>query len=429
MMTDSVPPLDLDLAVEPPLQLESAFGIEFSIKPRTFYLEILAALAANQFENDPRSQNLVALCSREIGYRPPVFSTSEREKIDFAAIASEIGWYHPERLEQLIQREWIADETNEFLPQIEVLRQIPALHESRRIEIMGAGVARLAAHLAENGAIEHILCRDLSWFALDLGRSLIAGRLGDIPPSLRRSRRVLHLDARAMASLIEESVALEDGLRDSIGKRSAITWQVADACAGSSIRSDADTVVAPFLYDAAAKFGAMLVRHASSLAIGQRLVIMTSLSAQRNPVHLQNLLKSCGFRIEFAQARRWPYSLSRHDWSYTAEICPVLIVQAERIHHDLASNLCVAPCCGPDTMIHRAAAPLFPGQRLRSLTIGQREIKAWAKAYAARTYFAFAQILAAELGSEAAHHLLAFAIRHGFFDVFDTRQDGRVEAL
>lgn len=341
----------------------SVWGIAVEAPFALHRLELTARVLVEQFGPDALPELHVALADA-IGTRTRALAPVDRRRCAYAGMVAMVGWFHPARIEQLVHREWIAAPTNEFAEQVRVLDRIAAFADARTVEIVGAGVCRLGAHLAMRESVERVRCGDVSLIALAVGRCLVEGRIDDLPASCRRPLSLV--SATGGGELTTTERGLHVVATDASSRRAKIDYVVCDAYAATP--SDADVVVLHYVLDAPARFDTMLVRVASRLRPGQRLVIITAISdSTRHPADMRASVVAAGLRVDAAAIEQLPYSLSRHDFAYERTISNTLVLEATKLERpgDPTTDLPVHvyPTHRVADMVASAMAELTPGQR------------------------------------------------------------------
>lgn len=338
---------------------ETLAGIALGVHAPRHYLEVLWLGIGQSF---PGHDGLAAV-AREIesrlGYRPGIAADRpwRMEQI--------IGWSSSRTLGEMIDREWVMGDQNEFEPLAEALSTCVALGEASSLLICGAGVCRLGGHLAGLSRVRSVRCADLSFLCLYLGRMLIEGRCDLLPEDLRRPRTVLSIDARRRRLRAREE---ERAFFSAGDGREKLTYEVVDVFGPG--RMAEGLVCLPYLLDAfrEPQMTTALIRVCESLEPGQRLLLVVTANPRRDPRKVVRTLEGCGLVVDGLRLCELPYSFSRAGFAFVTTTYNTLIAEATKAAETDLRRLTLIPA-GGDT------APL-PGQRERPLELAPEQWEA-----------------------------------------------------
>lgn len=348
---------------------EALAGIPLSVAAPRHYLEVLW-LAIHQFFPDHAD---LAEVAREIearlGGRPRITADHTRQD-HMWRIGEIIGWSGSRMLGQLIDREWLPGDQNEFEPLASELSTCEALREASSVLICGAGVCRLGSHLAERGTVESVRCTDLSFLSLYFGRMLIEGRHDLLPETFRRPRTILSVDAQRKSLQAHQ----EDRTFHRAGKgKDKLTYEVADIFQLS--RGTTESLIClPYLLDVfrEAQMTTALIRICARLPPGQRFLLVVAATPRRDPRQVIRTLEDCGLSVDRLRLSKLPYSSSTAGYGFVATTYDTLIAEATKRSETDPGRLTLVPARvepgSPDPVSLQAFGEL-PGQREQALPL------------------------------------------------------------
>lgn len=234
-----------------------------------------------------------------------------------------LGYSRPADVYSLIVKDWADTDRNECDALTNYLDERSLLKGARTAYICGAGIGRLADYLGGVVGCERVVCSDLSWIALHLGRLLMQGQEQELPACVRRPRSVVDVDD-AHRRIVQRTVPL-------VLKKPRITsstrteFEVRDAFAFRPVDAELILVcnfVESFKGRVPATLTAQITRR---LDVGQKLLHVTWVSPEedtgRRPEEIVELLRRCGFECEWLDFLLLPYSTnnwcidsSRSEW-------------------------------------------------------------------------------------------------------------------
>jgi hypothetical protein len=356
------------------------------------------------FDEDLRKNHKLArLTAQSIGNRP----------VDWEALPYLLGWHTPERIEELIHRDWIADDTNEFAAHVPVFEALPALFDVERVTLAGAGVCRLAHWLTARSSTLKAHCTDLSPFALAAGKALVRGEYQSLPANLRRPcERVIGSasnDLKFETSPVAVVAAHEGASRISFAQ---------DDCYSLNSLNGAQTIALLYVLDVPPFFDSMLVRTLEKAKVGDRIVILTNVTARRDPRLIVASLRKLGVALEHVRVVDLPYSLSRHDFTYTRALCPTLIVQGTMASQMDLAQVRAYPTAKFEVMAELLARPIFPGQAAPAIVLGkwtdsrerERFVRALEQAFAQKPYLRLKGELSQIFGGSQVETVLTYLL-------------------
>lgn len=389
-------------------------GIGIDYAQREHYLELLAMVVQNQFADHDDWQRVVDELAEHIGYRPEPLTRTAMAGVDFERLPGVMGWFHFERLEQLVQRDWLVGESNEFELHRPLLGRLPSLREARKISILGAGVGAFVDYCAALEQVEAIDVSDLSYLCLHTAKTLLAGEADRLP--LRLSGTCTRLHVEDDVRLVQSTLAPKYRCARAPGSAAQLSFRVADAC-DMRIPESVDLVCLPYLLDAPEHWSTMLARVCDAVHVGQRLSLTTQICPRRDPLSIESFLRQLDFDIEFLALEPLAYSLVRHDQYYARTTVDTLVIEARKTKPlDVAQLGMVAHIDG-DTLHSYTQMPIMPGQKFKAMNWSKRERAAVKRALHASNFGEFSQLLSSGLGSSAAAAVLAFVCSRGMISL------------
>jgi hypothetical protein len=239
----------------------------------------------------------------------------------------------------VLDREWHDYENNEADRMFEFLSSRRLFDSIKSIFVWGAGPCRLADYLASRESMEQVICSDLSWPALYFGRALIEGNYAQLPELLTKARVFYHVEPG--------STQLVRTVKDSRFKapltphdrRQSIRYSVRDAFAALDEEIAADLIAVPYLLDnfRGAQCITMLIRICQHVRAGQQIAILVTcvpegrLGGGRDPALIMDVLRRCGFKVQFLELIFLPYSFVYYSYARMQTEWNTLVVRAERV--------------------------------------------------------------------------------------------------
>lgn len=306
--------------------LFSLDGISIHIPYLVYYLEALGLGILRSFAGDPQLAKHLPDIESLLTYRLDP-SDLCRQRIPSGRLSSIIGWSGAEILSQLVDREWLMTERNEFEPLRRLLDGNRTLESSSRVLICGAGVCRLGDYFASLGNVKEVRCTDLSYLGLHFGRRLARGEGHLLPNSFRSLRVVLTVDPHEKRLQSHEQ---ECRFHPPSGSgRKKLTYQVADAF-NLERPQGMDLVFVPYLLDvfASPRMVTALVRICEKLYEGQKIFVLVTANSTRDPRLVGRTLAKCGFEILNLSLCELPYSLSSFGSGFVRSLYSTLVVEA-----------------------------------------------------------------------------------------------------
>lgn len=301
-------------------------GIAIDVPNPPHYLEALWLGLRLACPDDAGVGRLIGEIEGGLGYRPEVTVRAEAGPYP-AELYDLIGWSGDRILHELVDREWLLTDKNEFAPLTGILERTETLAAATRLFLCAAGACRLGAHLAERAGVEAVECTDLSFFGLYCGRLLIAGRADRLPEGLRRPRIVLSVapDGASLRGRKETPAFHRPAAAAALG----VSFRVTDAFALPR-PVPGDTVLVPHLLDVfdPQRMITALIRICEALTVGQRLLLVTTLNSQRHPVGLLRAARATGLEVRRLHLHELPYSLSPYGYGFVRRVFNTLIVEA-----------------------------------------------------------------------------------------------------
>ena len=388
-------------------------GINVQVHDRLHYLEALAHIVANQFPNYAAAESLRQQLGQAVGYFPQALSPAQRRSVNFDALPNLVGWFHQKRLEQMLHREWLVGETNEFRAHEPVLARIEAFSRATRMHLVGAGVCRLAAYLVQTQAESELVCSDLSYLALYFGKMLLQGEHDQLFAGFTKPRR--HYTVSPDQTLLAHDLPTHYEVADLNTAR--LHFEVRNICDTTAISSDTQLVCAMYLIDAATNCTPMLVRMCQQMQVGQDLVLITSINENRDPAAILQILATCGLQTQHLELAQLPYSFTRHDATYAQLRSQTLIVQAKKTESSKLSNFAIAPTATFEAISTQRVHAPFPGQRHLPAPIFHSQGESLRQAMRAGNYGDFLQIANKELGEATTNELVTWLCTRSFLQI------------
>jgi hypothetical protein len=295
--------------MEQPMSLA---GIPIHLENRLEYLYQLARAVALGY---PELQPVLG----ELRVDTTAASGDRWDRIESAVL----GYSRPADVYSLIVKDWADSDRNECDALTSYLDDRGLLKGIRSAHICGAGIGRLADYLGGVVGCERVVCSDLSWIALHLGRLLLEGRENELPAFVRRPRTMVDVD-EGHSRIVEKSVPLVLKTPRA-APATRFEFEVRDAFGFRPVDSDVVLVcnfVETFKGRASATLTAQIARQGRS---GQKLLHVTWVSPEedtgRRPEEIVELLGRCGFDVEWVDFLLLPYSTnnwcidsSRSEW-------------------------------------------------------------------------------------------------------------------
>jgi hypothetical protein len=248
-----------------------------------------------------------------------------------------------------LDREWQDYANNEADRLFEYASSRGLFDSIKSVTLCGAGPCRLADYIASLPFIEKVLCSDLSWPALHFGRSLIEANYSELPALLTQSRAFYHVESQSTTLVRTTSESRFKPPLTPPDRRHCIRYAVRDAFAAWDEPIAADLIVVPYLLDVfrGAQCINLLLRICQHVRVGQQIVILVTCVAEgnagpgRDPELILDVLRRCGFKINFLDLTFLPYSFSYYSYSQVHTDWNTLVVRAERLA-DRAADVDIA---------------------------------------------------------------------------------------
>jgi hypothetical protein len=295
--------------MEQPMSLA---GIPIHLEDRLEYLFQLArALALGYPELQPILGELRVDTTVPVGNRSDTIESTI------------LGYSRPADVYSLIVKDWAESDRNECDVLTGYFDDRGLLKGTRSAYICGAGISRLADYLGGDLGCERVVCSDLSWIALHLGRLLLEGRENELPAFVRRPRSMVDVD-EGHSQIVQKPVPLVLK-KPHRAPSTRLEFEVRNAFAFQPVEADLVLVcnfVESFRGRTPATLTAQIARQGRP---GQRLLHVTWVSPEedtgRRPEEIVELVGRCGFDVDWVDFLQLPYSTnnwcvdsSRSEW-------------------------------------------------------------------------------------------------------------------
>lgn len=376
-------------------------GIALDVPNPSQYLEALRFRLRGAFPDWGDWTGLSEEIETRLASRPAAIDSSPPDPNELERV---IGWSRQEVLGQLVDREWLVADTNEFSCFAEKLDATETVAATVRPFLCAAGACRLGAHLAEREGVEWVECSDLSYLSLLLGRLLTAGDVARLPATILRPRDHFEVapDGRSLRRA-DSTPALH---RSTAAAVTRMGYRATDAFA-LPLPIPGDTVLVPFLVDIfdRDRLTTLLIRICEAMAPGQRLLLVSSLTGDRPPGHILSPLRACGLRIHRLHLWELPYSFSYHGYGFVRRVFNTLAVEAVKTEATDRASIVAT--------LRPVANEPVPGLRIRPYELSGSQAAAVEKAAALGRYDDLTGSLEDALGAALSRRVLAFQASRG----------------
>jgi len=323
-----------------PKQHHTIKDIDIEIGDPSSYLLALWAAINKAY---PEFQDVMIEIEDALGYGSKGGKSAIMNVVNKTAIKPKtVGYDEPPLLISIADREWIDSEYNEFSKLASYLDSTPLFSSTDTVYICGAGVCRMGDYISSLENIKSVYCTDLSWLALYLGRMFIRQEYHKLPALFRLDR--LFYDVVSGANEVSARMLPPKFRPSGSSARNKIRYGVKDAFAMIN-PAPAKVICVPYLLDLfmGEQLRTLLIRICQWLEIGQELVIITTLlfrpAEERNPQDIVQVMKACGFEVDYLDITQLPYSFSYDNYGVRKEIWNTLILKAVKRKQTPLSNL------------------------------------------------------------------------------------------
>ncbi|MEO9189890.1 MAG: hypothetical protein ABI224_07785 [Acetobacteraceae bacterium] len=239
----------------------------------------------------------------------------------------------------VLDREWQDYDDNEADRLFEYISSHRLFASIKSVFLLGAGACRLADYIASLEFIDHVTCSDLSWPALVFGRALIEANHAELPELLLRPRVFYHVAPQSTHLIRTNRKCSFKAALTPPDRHRCIRYAVRDAFAAPEEPIAADMIAVPYLLDLfrGAQCVNLLLRICQCVRVGQQIVILVTCVADgragpgRDPSLILDVLRRCGFKVQFLDLIFLPYSFSYYSYGQMHTDWNTLVVRAERL--------------------------------------------------------------------------------------------------
>jgi hypothetical protein len=305
-------------------------GIAIEVHNREYYLEVLSHAMETIPFYSPVLRKTVA---EAVGHAPPADA-----RIGLQAMMRVLGFIGHELIE-VLDREWHDYDENEADRLFEFASSRQLFSSIKSVYLWGAGSCRLADYLASLESLDQVICSDLSWPALYFGRALIEANYAELPELLTKARIFYHVEPQSTQLIRTTKDSRFKAPLTPCDRRQCIQYSVRDAFAALNEPITADLIAVPYLLDnfAGAQCMTLLLRICQRVRAGQQIVILVTCIPERragsgrDPALIMDVLRRCGFKIQFLELVFLPYSFSYYSYARKHTDWNTLVVRAERL--------------------------------------------------------------------------------------------------